>query len=67
MKFDDTGFPVEIIKVDDPGRHQIVAVRHQGNMFKMIVPEDQQIPSENPRISFSPEQTRIYSDSWVVD
>jgi len=67
VKFDDTGFPVEIIKVDDLGRHQIVAVRHQGNMFKMIVPEDQQIPSENPRISFSPEQTRIYSDSWVVD
>ncbi len=67
VQFNDTGFPVEIIKVDDLGRHQIVAVRHQDNTIKMIVAEDEQIPTENPRVSFSPEQTRIYSDSWVVD
>ena len=67
VQFDDSGFPVEIVKVDDLGRHQIVAVRHQDNTIKMIIAEDEQIPSENPRVSFSPEQTRIYSDSWVVD
>ena len=67
VQFDDSGFPVEIVKVDDLGRHQIVAVRHQDNTIKMIVAEDKQIPSENPRVLFSPEQTRIYSDSWVVD
>ena len=67
IQFDDSGFPVEIVKVDDPGRHQIVAVRHQDDTIKMIIAEDAPIPSENPRISFSPEHTRLYQDSWVVD
>ena len=67
VEFDAGGFPVDIVKVDDLGRHQIVLARHDGNMIKMIVAEDEQIPSESPRISFSPEHTRLYRDSWVVD
>jgi glycerol transport system ATP-binding protein len=67
VQFDDTGFPVEIVKVDDLGRHQIVALRHHQNTIKMIIPEDAPIPSESPRISFSPQHTRLYLDSWVVD
>jgi len=67
VQFDDTGFPVEIVKVDDLGRHQIVAVRHNDATIKMIIAEDAPIPSENPRISFSPQHTRLYQDSWVVD
>lgn len=67
VKFDDEGFPVEIVKVDDLGRHQIVLAQHDSKMIKMIVAEDAQIPSESPRISFSPEHTRLYKDSWVVD
>jgi glycerol transport system ATP-binding protein len=67
VQFDDQGFPVEIVKVDDLGRHQIVVARHQHSTIKMIVPEDTIIPSENPRISFNPEYTRLYRDSWVVD
>jgi len=67
VQFDDQGFPVEIVKVDDLGRHQIVVARHQDNTIKMIIPEDTIIPSENPRISFNPEYTRLYQDSWVVE
>ena len=67
VQFDTGGFPVEIIKVDDLGRHQIVSARHDSNMIKMIVAEDEQIPSESPRISFPTEHTRLYKDSWVVD
>jgi len=67
VQFDDTGFPVEILKVDDLGRHQIVALRHHSNTIKMIIPEDAPIPSESPRISFLPQHTRLYLDSWVVD
>ncbi len=65
--FDEGGFPVEIIKVDDLGRYQIVVAQHDDNTIKMIVPEDIQIPSENARIVFAPKQTRIYADDWVVD
>ena len=67
VRFDDTGFPVEIVKVDDLGRHQVVLARHDSQVIKMIVAEDAQIPSERPRISFSPEHTRLYKDSWVID
>lgn len=67
VQFDGQGFPVEIVKVDDLGRHQIVQAQHDGKMIKMIVAEDAQIPSESPRISFSPGHTRLYQDSWVVD
>jgi len=67
IQFADDGFPVEILKVDDLGRHQIVLARHDSNMIKFVVAEDAQIPSENPCITFSPEHTRLYKDSWVVD
>ena len=67
VQFDDQGFPVEIVKVDDLGRHQIVVARHEGSTIKMIVAEDEQIPSDSPRISFATEHTRLYSDSWVVN
>ena len=65
--FDEGGFPVEIIKVDDLGRYQIVVAQHDNNTIRMIVAEDIQIPSENPRIAFTPKHTRIYADDWVVD
>ena len=67
VQFDDQGFPVEIVKVDDLGRHQIVVACHEGSTIKMIVAEDEQIPSDSPRISFATEHTRLYSDSWVVN
>ena len=67
VEFDDKGFPVEIVKVDDLGRHQIVVTRHEDSIIKMIVAEGDAIPSESPRISFSPENTRLYKNSWVVD
>ena len=67
VQFDDKGFPVEIVKVDDLGRHQIVVANHENNIIKIIVAEGEAIPSESPRISFSPEHTRLYQNSWVVD
>jgi glycerol transport system ATP-binding protein len=67
VRFDDDGFAIEIVKVDDLGRYKIVVVRHDGSTFKMIVDEDIRIPSESPRISFDPEYTRLYADGWVVE
>ncbi len=67
VRFDDHGFPVEIIKVDDLGRYRIVEVRYEDQRVKMIVEEDLSIPSESARISFDPAATRIYADGWVVN
>ncbi|MGI9302790.1 MAG: ABC transporter ATP-binding protein, partial [Gammaproteobacteria bacterium] len=66
VQFDADGIPVEIIKVDDLGRYQIVEVRHKDHTIKMVADEDVDIPPENPRISFDPANTRLYADGWVV-
>jgi glycerol transport system ATP-binding protein len=67
VRFDAEGFPVEIVKVDDLGRFQIVEARHEDHAIKMIAGEDVEIPSESPRIAFDPHNTRLYADGWVVD
>ncbi len=65
--FADDGIPVAIDKVEDLGRYQVVTVRHESEVIKIVVKEDQLIPSESPKIQFKPEQTRIYCDDWVVE
>ena len=67
VRFDDDGFAVEVVKIDDLGRYRIVEVRRDGHSIKMIADEDELIPSESPRVSFDPDHTRIYADGWVVD
>ena len=66
VRFDNGGFAVDIVKVDDLGRYRIVELLREGQSIKMIADEDVPIPSENPRVSFEPEHTRIYADGWVV-
>ena len=66
MRFAEGGFAVEIAKVDDVGRHRIVDVRRGAHAFKMLVGEDEAIPSENPRICFDPAYTRVYEDGWMI-
>ena len=66
VRFDKSGFPVEVVKVDDLGRYRIVELRREGHGIKMIAGEDDHIPAESPRISFDPLHTRLYADGWVV-
>jgi glycerol transport system ATP-binding protein len=66
VRFDDNGFAVELVKIDDLGRYRIVELRREGYSIKMIADEDDPIPSENPRVSFDPDHTRVYADGWVV-
>ena len=66
VRFSDDGIPVEIDKVEDLGRYQVVTALHDLQTIKMIVGEDEAIPAESPRIAFDPEHTRIYCDDWVV-
>ena len=67
VRFDEAGFAVDIVKVDDLGRYKIVVARHDESTLKMIVDEDVRIPTESPRISFDPHYTRLYADGWVVE
>ncbi len=64
---DESSFPVEIIKVNDLGRHRIVEVKHEEYSIKLIANEDQTIPSEQAHIVFDPSKTRLYVDSWAAN
>ena len=66
VRFSADGMAVEIAKVDDVGRHRIVDVRRGAHVIKMVVGEDDPVPSENPRIRFDPGHTQVYADGWMI-
>ena len=66
VHFSPDGIPVTINKVDDLGRYQVAEVEASGHRLKMIVDEDQSIPSENPCIGFDLQHTQLYRDDWMV-
>jgi len=67
ISFCDDGIPVQIEKVEDLGRYQVVTVKHEAEQIKMLVGEDQPIPSISPQIQFDPGNLRIYCDDWAVE
>lgn len=67
VRLDPQGFPVELVKVDDVGRHRVLEFRHAAGPIKMIAEEDIPIPSDAPKISFTPEHTHLYGDGWRVE
>ena len=66
VRFSAEGMAVEVTKVDDVGRYRIVEIRRGAHLIKMVVGEDDPIPSENPRIRFEPGHTRVYADGWMI-
>ena len=66
VRFSPEGMAVEVAKVDDVGRYRIVDIRRGTHLIKMVVGEDDAIPSENPRIRFDPGHTRVYADGWMI-
>lgn len=67
IEFSQEGIPVNIEKVEDLGRYQVVTIVHESEVIKMVLKEGQPIPQENIKIQFSPEQTRVYCDGWFVE
>ena len=67
IDFAEEGIPVNVEKVEDLGRYQVLTLKHEKQTIKMLLGEGEKIPSENPKIQFNPEQTRIYRDGWVVE
>jgi glycerol transport system ATP-binding protein len=62
----ESGIDVEVLKIDDLGRYQVVTVQHRNDIIKMVVPEDEKIPSGHPRITFDPEKTLLYRNDWII-
>ncbi len=66
VSFADDGIPVEIVRLSDAGRYQIVDVRHGEHVIKLLAPEGAVLPSESAHIRFDPAYTRVYADGWMM-
>ncbi|MBX2885235.1 MAG: ABC transporter ATP-binding protein [Granulosicoccus sp.] len=65
VSFASSGIPVSIQRVDDVGRHKIVATEHEGEIIRMVVPESVAIPAGTACIQFDPTKTALYVDGWL--
>lgn len=65
VSFASSGIPVSVQRVDDVGRHKIVATEHEGQTIKMVVPESVAIPAGSACIQFDPSKTALYVDGWL--
>src|SRR5262245_18936888 len=60
------GIPVDVVKVLDAGRYQIVESRSAGSTIKLLVREGETVPEGRGFVHFAPDHTRLYEDGWVV-
>jgi glycerol transport system ATP-binding protein len=67
VAFDETGLPVQVVKVSDAGRFRIVDTRHDGKIVRLLVDEGSAIPSDGAAIRFVPEMTHLYRDGRIVE
>lgn len=66
ISFSEDGLPADIVKVSDAGRFRIVETRCADHTVRLLVPEGTEIPSDGAKLDFNTEQTRLYSDGWLV-
>ncbi|MEX2332680.1 MAG: ABC transporter ATP-binding protein, partial [Pseudohongiella sp.] len=59
------GLPVQIVGVEDVGRHRIARARLHSHTLDIIVPEHQPIPAQ-PRVVFDQSRICIYQNSQLV-
>jgi glycerol transport system ATP-binding protein len=67
VSFAKTGLAAEVVKVADIGRVRVVETKlASGHSVKLIVPEGDGIPTGKVHVSFAPEHTHIYENSWLA-
>ncbi len=66
VSFADNGLPVEVVKVSDAGRYQVVETRHGETTVMALLAEGAPIPAENAHLRFDPARTQLYADGWMV-
>lgn len=66
VSFASEGIPVAVVKVLDVGRYRIVEAMAAGSKIKMLVPDDEPLPSGSAHVRFDAKHTQIYEDGWIV-
>jgi glycerol transport system ATP-binding protein len=65
VSFASAGIPVHIKRVDDVGRHRIVAAEHENQTIRLVVPEAVPIPQGTACVAFPRDKTALYVDGWL--
>jgi len=65
VSFAKSGIDAKIIKVADAGRFNIVEADCYGSRVNLLAAKLEDIPSENAKLAFDPDNTRIYIDGWL--
>lgn len=66
VSFAKTGIPADVVKVADAGRFRIVETRAAGSSIKLLLPEDQVVPTGKVNLAFDKAHTQIYADGWII-
>jgi glycerol transport system ATP-binding protein len=61
-----TGLDAEVTKVSDAGRFRIVETHAAGSTIKLLVPEDETVPTGRVKLAFDKAHTQIYANDWLV-
>ena len=59
------GLPVEIVRIEDVGRHRIVRTAFEGTEINVIQAEGMPIATDAKHLSFAPEAVHVYVDGWI--
>ncbi|MEX0348881.1 MAG: ABC transporter ATP-binding protein [Paracoccaceae bacterium] len=62
----ESGVPAHITKVSDVGRHFIVDAMVGQTPLKAVLDHDAPEQGSEVRLSFNPNQTRVYRDGWIA-
>jgi glycerol transport system ATP-binding protein len=62
-----SGLPVNIRRVEDVGRHQIVRAEFFGHDINIVAPEGTPVGGDMTRVSFEPGKINVYADDWRID
>lgn len=66
VTFATEGLPVQVTKVADAGRFNIVSAQAGDQPLKILVRQGGVIPSDNAKVTFDASRARIYADGWLV-
>ncbi len=66
VRLSDSGIPATVRKAADIGRHTVVEMMTGGVAINAITDAAPPEPGTEVRLSFDPDQTRVYSDGWIA-
>jgi glycerol transport system ATP-binding protein len=66
VRFAKKGLAADVVRVSDVGRYRVVETRVGALPVKLIVGEDEQVPTGKAHLVFDRGHTQIYADGWLA-